>query len=393
MSTNPEIKHTLEEHAYYEVVKTWLHLCRTPSHVHFFKNVVTRTIDAIRNRDFSKFDALTTSNCCHGLATYAVELLFESTNEVDSIELPLLTNSDSIEEMISLLPFHVFHLCNLWVLNYVSETSGQRGRTTKPKKIKIISEDCGTTFCQELVKRLQRQYANLIAQRYSELTNEIPNSFEINGISIQKWAKYCSAPFVKKCKRSILYTSSMFSQQIVLSFLSFRKSKIALLVDYYSHSYELIKRSTEILVGDGSGGFKIDQVENVSENETMVAYGGICICNEDEIYKKQKAIEKLIQNFPLFIHSGEIHYPQFPQVNNDTGFDRSAILPEELEFSILNKISQRNGVSIDDPSLLYINHIFPISGKEITDLQVQYNILAKNIEFSPKKLLKIAKIS
>ncbi len=357
--------------------ESFVALVETDKEVEFLTEVIKATVVEIENANYAAFDALTTSSCCHGISHFTRhslkkindEMLLNSKKFISEISLNKTLSIESKKKVIlELLPTSILSMCAFFILQYIVELDLDRGRKSIPKKLKKLGK-VGTNFCEKLVRTLQIAVSNLIANWYSETASRIPPSVKGCGIKANIWAKYVQKAYLRKNRRNVTYASSMFSIQTCLLDFSYREAYVCVSNTVFLNGKES-KRIKHILRGDGSGGFSItpyDILKNFNPRTPIPIFSAVAfIQNNYELPEIEHFLQNNVENFSFLVHCGEVYYPQFPKVSWDTNFDSSSITPEEDDFALLEKNArQLSGLSLNNPSRFYLNHIYTESAQKV----------------------------
>lgn len=343
----------------------------------FCYRVVLGAIKSCLTKNYSDFDGHTTSNCCHGMALLAQNLI-NSTIQLDLALLQrkgeqilqVLEGEENADEQLTcrwLVPKSLIYLSGLYILNFAKEINPSKGARTATKKLKAFAL-ISTNFCNEITHYLQKHFSNLIAMRYESYLNEIEQGMQICGASIELWGKYIRLDFIRTDKRGVKYASNLFSMQVSLAYLSYSRAKVALINDIIDESGQIKGRYVCIFEGDGAGNLKALTSEEIKvlsffhENEPIVVLGGCIHSNaltKDSVSFKMHPWLDQLSNLVL---ACDVFYPQFFQVTDDPGFDYSPIIPREenLKRIIKNHLDIK-GVCATDASLYCLTHVYPAS--------------------------------
>lgn len=323
----------------------WEAAIKKPEHHLFYQTILSETIDALLQADYPKFDAQTTSNCCHGLSILLRELILSAQ------ELPLATLKNT---PLHSLPDPLIDLASLYVLTLIITLDPTRGRRTTPLNLQKKAP-LPTSFCEKLVKRLQRSFSNYIAERYKDL--DIHHEH-------QDWQRYTKDPFVKVDRKGVKYASCMFSMQVSLSHLSKIGATIAIVNDLIDpDTHEIKDRYYCFLKNQGDGSFSM--IENASE-EPIIVFGGYSSSSNLDLKSLSFKMTPWVHQVSSLILACDTHYPQFPAVEDDPSFDSSPITPTEPHLNhLIETHAKVSGVSAQDSSLFCLSHIFVASAKDI----------------------------
>ncbi len=337
----------------------------------FCYQIAIEMIEAIVKGQYSAFDILTTTNCCHGISIFA-RYLFLEVVELD-LKALLVEGKDKITELNAdhsqrlscrwYLPKPLIELAQLFILSYIKEPDPQRRWRTEVNKLKETAP-IGSKKCKQIVATLQTHYSNQVAESYYSHFKKLPDDMRINGMHVSAWGQYLHADYIRKDKRGRKYASCMFSMQVSLAHLIQREAKIALIVDIRSKLGEVKGRYVQLFQGDGVNLVPIEDAED--ELEPIVVFG-VCVYS-DELNEEsfEFLMNPWLSRLSELVLACDTHYPQFPNVGDDPEFDHSPIVPEEMVLKkIIDKYSKIPGVSAKDPSFFCLSHIYPASVKEI----------------------------
>ena len=352
----------------------------------FCYRAILRTIDSCLAKKYSDFDGHTTSNCCHGMALLAqnlinsvllynlIELREEGEQKIASLE----QQTEARVQCIWWVPKALINLSCLYILAFVKESDPLKGGRTVTKKLREISP-ISVNACNEIAHKHQKLFSNWIALQYHVYFEMMDKEFEINNASVEMWGKYVSQEYIRTDKRGLKYCSNLFSMEISLAHLILSKAKIAMINDIHDSSGALIDRFVSIFEGDGEGQFVPLTLEEVrtatylEANEPIVVFGGCVYSDTLDIDSLSLRMEPWLNQFPTLMLACDAFYPQFFKVTDDPEFNSSPIIPEEK--TLLENIESHRciqGVSSSDPSLYCATHIYLASIEQVV------NILSKN---------------
>lgn len=347
----------------------------------FCLKIVLKTIEACKNSDYTKFDALTTTRCCHGIALWALILLQKVRKlNLDKIYQQILKYYLEIEKnpnhqniiCTCYLSQSLIELSRLYILYLAKETdpTTKIHKTTRNKlqEIAPLSKE----FFRKLVGGIQTHLSNFIAKSYYSHCFNIEDGMSINGMPLNLWGKYISPKFLRQDKNGRLYAASLYSMQIVLGFLIHSKSKVVLVNELRDNNKILKGRYIRIFQGDGQSELKLlnvkEQTDFLDNKEPVVVFGG---CVHSDILNEQSLAFKMegwIHRFSELVLAHETTYPQFPTVRDQSDFDCSTIQPEEEALKkTLEYYSQFKGFSLNDPSLCCLTHIYSASLQQVIE--------------------------
>lgn len=362
----------------------WKKQVSTVAQSRLFWEMAFRSLEAFSSGEYTKFDAHTTSNCCHGISILVHDLISKTKKlALKSYKTTIekkIKNSNQLD--IENFPHELIHLTSLYLLNFIGDIDHQKGRRTYPRKLKEIVASVSIKFSDRLVKQLQTCFSNIVATQYQKYLSQLDCSKSISGALINIWGKYIQKDWLRTDHKDILYASCMFSMQIVLAYLIQKKAKVILVNDLITDNKALKYRYIQILMGNGNDNFlpltqkDLSLLEPLDFYEPVIVFGGYVI---SDMTPKQLS-EKMApwsKRFSELCLACDIHYPQFPKVSNDLNFDHTPIKPEDP--ALLEAIKQQtkvDGVSSQDPSLFMLSHIYPASlGEAIEPLSLPYSSL------------------
>lgn len=342
----------------------------------FFCRLVLKTIDAYLSKNYSAFDAHTTTNCCHGIALLGKKLVLEVR------DLDLLALQKQAEEKISELenlskasdfctnwvPKSLIKLASLYLLSMTREISKRRQKT-EARNLKKISP-IGSRFCWSITNELKKNISNLVAFKYKDYLEQLCPNTNINGAPIHLWGNYIQPKYIRTDKANSHYASCIFSIQVALAYLIKTKAKIALVNDIIGADGSLQDRYIRLFEGDGSNRFNVlpENMDLISSDpsEPVVIFSGYVYSDTLKIETLSQALDPWLEKFPCLMLACDIFYPQFPGVRDDPDFDSSPIDPqEELLKELFSSHAQIEGVSHLDPSLFCAAHIYLCSLNQI----------------------------
>jgi hypothetical protein len=341
--------------------------------------IAVKSLHSCINAEYVDFDAHTTANCCHGMTTLVVRLL----SSVSKLNLGYLLNQS--EKLLSLvergnisenselfdwtLPWQIIHLSQLYVLAFTTEKNADKGRRTIYQKLTQIAP-IGKSFCNDIVKNLQHQFANIVAESYA---NYLPKNEElqISGAPVQIWGRYVRPEFLRQDRRGTRYAPCMFSMQVVLAHLGMSQTKVLLLNDLLSRDGIFKDRYARLLEGDNER-FRVVESEEwayLKETEPVAVFAGCSYSDNLTIESLTEQIAPWVKDFSRLVLACDAYYPHFPRVLNDTQFDSSSIIPEEDSLkNLIEDARSVQGVSSEDPSLFCLAHIYPASVKQALEI-------------------------
>lgn len=364
----------------------WESNLRSKDNVIFFCKLISQTIDTYLSKEYTFFDAHTATNCCHGIALLARNLVLEIS------EINLHTFKKLAEEKIEELEKHskISSFCTNWVpkplikllslyLLATTRTIAKGRQKTDPRSLKEISP-IGSTFCWKITNSLQKSISNLVAHRYRSYLAQICPHTDINGAPIHFWGNYIQPEHIRTDKTNKDYVSCVFSTQVSLAYLVKTKAKIALVNDIIGSSGELRGRYVRIFEGDGKNSFKVlsesTNLLSLDESEPVIVFAGYVYSDNLTLEELSCCMSPWLDEFPRLMLACDVFYPQFPRVCDDPNFDNSPIHPEEdILKEIFSFHKEIPGVSATDPSLFCSSHTYLSSLKQIAKT-VQNNDLS-----------------
>jgi len=384
-------------------LEVWQKQCKTPEQRALFHKLFIKTIDSLISKRYSEFDAHTTTNCCHGMASFARDLIDSSIQtDLFAILRQALDNSETLEDVldsslaerkIEWIPSSLLHLTNMRTLSFVSKMDPDKGRRTEDKRLKLI-HPVGTTFSNKLIRNLQRLYSNTIATRYQVLHRRNPHFRTFVGHPLDSWAKYVKVDYLRRDEKNCEYASSLFSTATVLADLIARRRIMVTVRDrVYFSSQNSTKREIQFFQGDGKTSFYSLSNEDVKilqiyhQNTPVVVFGGYVV---DSLIPEENIptlSEKWTDPIELLLMAHETQYPQFPKGSK---MDSTPITPQEADLrEFIDSGMKVRGVSIKDPTLFVPSHIFPASVKEVLDIHTGIDIqaLPDSVSYSPSDMI------
>jgi hypothetical protein len=332
----------------------------------FCTKAVMRAIDSILEGRYSDFDAHTVSNCCHGMSVMTCRLIAL----VLEHDLREIRAEGEKEWRNWRVPGELIELTKLYLLAFIKEVDVRRGTRTNARKLRLISP-MGNQMCVRLVKKLQREFSNAVANSYYTYVRELNPCMAVSGAPVAMWGRYVHPEELRMDQRGIQYASNLFSMQVLLAYLIRMKSKIAVIDDLMGNNGEKRGRYVRILQGDGKEMKKVTKAEALQfhPEEPVVVFGGCAYSEELTLSSLSLRLKPWINQFTSLVLTCDVFYPQFPEVKDDIGFDRGAIVPEEkLLQTIIAKHAQREGFSAEQPTLFCLSHIYPASLGQIFEV-------------------------
>jgi hypothetical protein len=134
-------------------------------HSLFFLCILKETLNSLTEGHYTDFDAQTTSNCCHGLSILVRKLILSLQPIQNELAAALQLESELTPTLLNSLPGELIDLSSLYILTLIIEIDPIRGRRTIPLKLQSKG-NLGTSFCEKVVKRLQRTFSTFVAENY-----------------------------------------------------------------------------------------------------------------------------------------------------------------------------------------------------------------------------------
>ncbi|HEX4840520.1 MAG TPA: hypothetical protein VFU89_08780 [Rhabdochlamydiaceae bacterium] len=335
----------------------------------FCIEAVTRTIDSILEGRYSDFDAHTVSNCCHGMSIMTCRLIaLVLEHDLRGIRAGGEKGWENWR-----IPGALVELTKLYLLAFIKEVDIRNGTRTNARKLRLISP-LGNQTCVKLIKKLQKQFSNAVANSYYSYVEELKPSMAVSGAPVAMWGRYVHPEELRMDQRGIQYASNLFSMQVLLAYLIQTKSKIAVIDDLMGSNEEKRGRYVRILQGDGKKEMKKltkAQMEALKfhPEEPVVVFGGCAYSDHLTLSSLSLRLKPWINQFTSLVLTCDIFYPQFPEVKDDVDFDRGSIVPKEkLLRTIISKHSLPEGFSAENPSLFCLSHIYPASLGQIFEV-------------------------
>ncbi len=362
----------------------WISNIKHEEHLLVFYYLLTKTIESCIHEEYTNFDAQTTSNCCHGLSVLARGLII-LTNQIDLQLIRLESirvledfknnqNSQNFREFISKVPGPLIDLMSLHTLTYIVEIDPAKGRRTVPRKLKKIA-NIGTKFCEILIKNLQKKISNIVSESYCHYLEQLQNYPWIGETSISTWGNYATLPYLRTDKKGVKYASCLFSMQISIAYLCHIGATIAVLNDIIDAKTMRCKDRHIVLIRKNKRG-QLVPLSTKTTNETketkidpIIVFGGYSIPKVSNKNRVSMHNQPWIYQFPSLILACDIHYPQFPNVTYDSNFNNTPITPNENCLkAILKNHAKINGVSMRDPFLFCLSHIFLANHEQVQEI-------------------------
>lgn len=341
--------------------------CGSSEKALFFLNSAIQSLNSLKERKYTDFDALTTTNCCHG-TSYKAWNCVSQLNSLDYekyISEAYEVSRNFFEDSLSwCVPSALVEATSLYLLKKIRSTDSNVDRSDyyNLKELHSISKK----QCRRIGKDLQTQFSNQVAGLYLEIKSLI-----LEGNSEKAdWGKYVSNAYLREDQRGRLYASCLFSMQVTLDRLSKEKALVAIVNDLYSSDMEEKGRYIQLLRGDGKNNFLpisvTQSLQFFSLSEPVVVFGGCAYNDALNLESLRFQMSPWTQKFAKLVLACDIHYPQFPQVSDDSNFDSSPIIPDEDTIrSLIKEAEEVSGVSATDPSLFCLNHVYLASLEQI----------------------------
>lgn len=380
----------------------WESLLVAKDQYQFFLHALLRMIEAYRRGEYTFFDAQTNTTCCHGIAVLASEILYSSVEtdfkkvkEKTSIQLISLSASEDFSEtklfILSLAP-ELVDLVSLYVLFVGSEISKEKGKYTSRSNLKKIF-NTSYKFRDKLMKTFQKYFSNVVSGNYNYYLSQIDKEAKISGVLTRDWGKYIQKQYIREDKRGVKYASYVLSMQILLSYLISKKRKVAVFLDQVSFDGTFLDRKYWLFEGDGKDNFihisseVLQTLKPLDFYHPTIVFSGFAIRDDhtkDSLYSE---LRPWLKNLTSLLLATNVQCPQFPPFPNDSTFDDSPIEPENKNIQdVLQKHKDVEGVSITNPSLFCLSHIFCSSFQEILRANVNKNLSYCSSDYIPRKL-------
>lgn len=342
-----------------------------PDRVLFCYRAVANALQACLEGDYTKFDAHTTTNCCHGISLFTQKII-KKVNKLNTSSILTKLNENikkNSEDSFFLLPNEVLILAQLYILASIRHF--REGKwCTSPKNLSHFGQ-ISKKFSCSLVKKLQNKFSNIVTDSYPSIFNLLNKNSKINGIPINSWGQYIQKEHIKIDKFGRKYAAALYSMQITLGLLIQNQEKIAFVCELQSKSGMSRGVHIQLLRGDGISNFeKLESCffdkKSVDLEEPVIVFGG---CSQSDTLKTscfRQQIAPWLDNFSALILSCDCFYPQFPRVKDDPNFDNSPIQPKEEGIKKIIELHQKlTGFSAADASIFCLTHIYVASLKQI----------------------------
>lgn len=348
----------------------------------FCYKAISRTLHAYLEGNYTAFDALTATTCCHGISLLVHHLIDElSQTDVEKILSELNKALEQIETITFChlpdliffqkycLPEPILMLTQIYLLSNIKEKNDRKGWRTVVQKLKEIAP-ISITSATTIINRLQSFYSNLVAESYINYFLEIKADFVINTIPIGLWGKYIQEKYIKVDRRGRKYAPCLYSTQITLAYLIQHRLTIAVVDDIKFEDGSFRERYIRLLEGDGDSKLNLINIEDINSEKynhkkPVIVFGG-CTHSNKSIESIKNQLELWIQDFQGLVLASDTFDDQYPFVGDDPNFDNTPIEPHEIALKhILNKYKNTTGVSAQDPSIFCLTHIYAASLKQI----------------------------
>lgn len=337
----------------------------------FFCKLLQNTIKACIENTYSSFDAHTTSNCCHGIALLARNAVFAAL-QIDLHNLFILTEQKIkdlenaavlTETFTDWVPESFIILSGLYLLGTVRKIDSAKRMRTEAKLLRNISP-VGVEYCWVITHVMQKYFSNIVAHAYEVYLTELRSSMNIHGAPLSLWSEYIKKHHIRRDKRGICYASCVFSEQLSLAYLIKTQAKVAVVNDIID--FEGVFRGRYVCMLEGDGDNRLRPLPNnasflnlIDSSEPIVVFGGYVTCNTLTAEHLSTKMAPWIQNFSGLLLACDLHYPQFPQVSDDTEFNNAPIIPQNAHLkTIMQQYSKIKGVSSSSPSLFCSSHTY-----------------------------------
>ena len=266
--------------------QVWETKLSSPQKKLFFLKALLLSIQAIKNKDYSKFDAHTTSNCCHGIAVLSHDRIKKCLKldlspiyrEAEELTRHLSVNQDFYcNSFLEKLPLELVDLLSLYVLAHSRKIDPVHGAYSCFGALKVISP-APNRFYKKIMNNLRKHFSNFVAFNYKKLGQQI-HFEDILGLPVETWIKYVQEPFLRKDQKGGVYAPCIFSMQIAIAYLASKGIKVVVLNDILDKGADTKCRHVEILVAEANGLFRpltedeISMLEPAEEYEPVVVFG------------------------------------------------------------------------------------------------------------------------
>jgi hypothetical protein len=350
--------------------------------LNFCYQTVLRTIDSCLAKRYSDFDGHTTSNCCHGMALLACNLI----SSVLQLDLKALYQQgehfvNELEQSVSpeqlckwWIPEPLLQLSCLYILGLIKESDPVKGGRTSTKKLKLIAP-ITTNACNQIAHGLQKRFSNWIAEAYYGYFEEMDAGMVMSGAPLQLWGKYVGSDYIRVDKRGVKYASNLFSMQIAMAHLIRSQAKVALINDILDTSGKLQGRYVVIFQGDGNEAFRVLSSEEMKllnlfeQDEPVVVFGGCVYSDHLTVDSLSLQMQPWLNQLSCLLLACDVFYPQFFRVVDDPEFNHGSIVPDEEPLRmIMSDYLDAKGVSASDPTLYCATHIYPACLSQVLEV-------------------------
>lgn len=357
----------------------WEKLIKTKEQYEFILEMVIKTIDHLKEGSYSKFDAQTTSNCCHGLSLFSQDLISTSLSynlEIVKDDIKKLLSKDIFTTDFQLLlkkigniPSVFVDLTSLFILSFVVKIDPLKGRLTDRNKLNRRF-NLSNKFCVKIVKELQKKLSNFVAESYYQLALDHYDKEWLNQTTVGMWANYLEPSELRVDKRGIKYAPCLYSMQVLLAELAYTDRILAIVSDLVdSNTLEIRDRYICLLKGNQGGKLiplSDEELQGIDNSSPLVIFGGYTIGSAQNLNMVKFRIQPWTHQFPSLVLACDLHYPQFPSVNDDPSFDSTKIFPDKSNIArLFEELQIIPGFSAKDPSLFCLSHIFVSSLSEV----------------------------
>lgn len=378
-----------------DLENSWAELITSKEKVDFIYELHLFTLNLLEKRTYTSFDAHTTSNCCHGIATFiniAINKVLQENLENLRSRVSLnyqkfLKDQLSIEQFIQLLPKNLLAIVSAYVLFQAGVLAQDQGRITVPEVLCDLHPGAGKKFAIKLVRKLQKNFSYAISNSYAKMLSQIPEELVISHNKVSDWGRYVCGHHIRMDKRRRFYAPCLFSTQVTLAYLASIKNKIAVVCDLVSKNYEKIGRYIVLLQGDGKKFIRVpeDTFHLLDLSEPVFVVSGFSCLDSQSISDFADKMREWVDDVPTLILANDTYYPQFPKVGDDPDFNSDPINPPEKNIKkTISNFAKIKGVSLEDPSFFCINHYYPASLYEVLKDIPKNSLLPFALSFTPR---------